>query len=162
MKNKALAICKSLLWCLVVLLFPIASGTLSVILELDTVTTLFLQGTFMAFALIPPAILVFSGKWKWCEIGFGSFDFKGSKSVLYFVPLLVIFVPVAVKGFYVKTIGYVLGSLFLYLFVGISEEVYFRGIIPQYLKKRIFDERNDAVVYFYFCYWTCCNCIHGK
>ena len=46
-----------------------------------------------------------------------------------------IFVPVAVKGFYIKSIGYVLGCLFLYLFVGISEEVYFRGIIPRCLKE---------------------------
>ena len=135
MKHKVLAICKSLLWCLVVLLFPITSGTLSVILALDTVTTLFLQGTFMALALIPPAIFVFSGKWQLREVGFASFDFKGSKRVLYFMPLLVIFVPVAIKGFYVKSIGYVIGSLFLYLFVGISEEVYFRGIIPYYLKE---------------------------
>lgn len=135
MKYKVLAICKSLLWCFVVLLFPIASGTISVILALDTVTTLFLQGTFMALALIPPAIFVFCGKWQWREVGFASFDFKGCKKVLYFIPLLVIFVPVAIKGFYVKSIGYVLGSLFLYLFVGISEEVYFRGIIPRYLKE---------------------------
>ena len=135
MKHKVLAICKSLLWCFWVLLFPIASGTISVILALDTVTTLFLQGTFMALALIPPAIFVFCGKWQWREVGFASFDFKGCKKVLYFIPLLVIFVPVAIKGFYVKSIGYVLGSLFLYLFVGISEEVYFRGIIPRYLKE---------------------------
>ena len=135
MKYKVLAICKSLLWCFVVLLFPIASGTISEILALDTVTTLFLQGTFMALALIPPAIFVFCGKWQWREVGFASFDFKGCKKVLYFIPLLVIFVPVAIKGFYVKSIGYVLGSLFLYLFVGISEEVYFRGIIPRYLKE---------------------------
>ena len=135
MKHKVLAICKSLLWCFLVLLFPIASGTISVILALDTVTTLFLQGTFMALALIPPAIFVFSGKWQLREVGFASFDFKGCKKVLYFIPLLVIFVPVAIKGFYVKSIGYVLGSLFLYLFVGISEEVYFRGIIPRYLKE---------------------------
>ena len=135
MKYKVLAICKSLLWCFVVLLFPIASGTISVILALDTVTTLFLQGTFMALALIPPAIFVFCGKWQWREVGFASFDFKGCKKVLYFIPLLVNFVPVAIKGFYVKSIGYVLGSLFLYLFVGISEEVYFRGIIPRYLKE---------------------------
>ena len=135
MKYKVLAICKSLLWCFVVLLFPIASGTISEILALDTVTTLFLQGTFMALALIPTAIFVFSGKWQLREVGFASFDFKGSKRVLYFMPLLVIFVPVAIKGFYVKSIGYVLGSLFLYLFVGISEEVYFRGIIPRYLKE---------------------------
>lgn len=62
MKHKVLAICKSLLWCFVVLLFPIASGTISVILTLDTITTLFLQGIFMALALIPPAAFVFSGK----------------------------------------------------------------------------------------------------
>ena len=135
MKHKVLAICKSLLWCFLVLLFPIASGTISVILALDTVTTLFLQGTFMALALIPPAIFVFRGKWQWREVGFASFDFKGSKRVLFFIPLLLIFVPVAIKGFYVKSIGYMIGSLFLYLFVGISEEVYFRGIIPRYLKE---------------------------
>ena len=135
MKHKVLAICKSLLWCFVVLLFPIVSGVLSVILAIDTVTTLFLQGTFMALALILPAIFVFSGKWKWRELGFASFDLKNCKRVLYFMPLLVVFVPVAIKGFYIKSIGYVLGSLFLYLFVGISEEVYFRGIIPRYLKK---------------------------
>ena len=135
MKHKVLAICKSFLWCFVILIFPIASGAVSVILALDTVTTLFLQGTFMAMALIVPAIFVFSGKWQWREVGFASFDFKDCKKVLYFIPLLVIFVPVAIKGFYVKSIGYIIGSLFLYLFVGISEEVYFRGIIPRYLKE---------------------------
>ena len=134
MKHKVLVIYKSLLWCLLILLFPIASGTLSVILDLDTVATLFLQGNFMALALIPPSILVFSGKWQWREIGFEKFDLTACRRVIYFAPILVVFVPVAVKGFYFKSIGYVLGSLFLYLFVGISEEVYFRGIIPRYLK----------------------------
>lgn len=77
MKHKVLAIYKSLLWCFVVLLFPIASGTISVILTLDTITTLFLQGIFMALALIPPAAFVFSGKWQWREVGFAPFDLKG-------------------------------------------------------------------------------------
>lgn len=135
MKNKILVIFKSMLWCLVILLFPIISGALSVIFSLDTVITLFLQGTFMVMALIPPAILVFSGKWHWSEIGFKKMNVRNCKRVFYFIPLLVIFVPVAVKGFYVKSIGYVFGSLFLYLFVGISEEIYFRGIIARYLKE---------------------------
>ena len=135
MKNKILVIFKSILWCLVILLFPIISGALSVIFSLDTVITLFLQGTFMIMALIPPAIFVFSGKWHWSEIGFKKMNVRNCKRVFYFIPLLVIFVPVAVKGFYVKSIGYVFGSLFLYLFVGISEEIYFRGIIPRYLKE---------------------------
>ncbi len=135
MKHKVLAICKSFLWCFVILIFPIASGAVSVIFALDTVTTLFVQGIFMTMALIVPAILVFTGKWQWKDVGFASFDYKACKRVVYFFPALVIFAPVAVKGFYVKSIGYVIGSFFLYLFVGISEEVYFRGIIPQYLKK---------------------------
>lgn len=135
MKNKILVIFKSILWCLVILLFPIISGALSVIFSLDTVITLFLQGTFMVMALIPPAIFVFSGKWHWSEIGFKKMNVRSCKRGFYFIPLLVIFIPVAVKGFYVKSIGYVFGSLFLYLFVGISEEIYFRGIIPRYLKE---------------------------
>ena len=135
MQYKVLAICKSFLWCFVILIFPIASGAVSVIFALDTVTTLFVQGIFMAMSLIVPAIFVFNGKWQWSEVGFAPFDFKGCKRVLFFIPLLVIFVPVAIKGFYIKSIGYVIGSLFLYLFVGISEEVYFRGIIPRYLKE---------------------------
>jgi len=137
MKNKTIVICKSILWCLVILLFPIISGALSVIFSLDTVITLFLQGTFMIMALIPPAIFVFSGKWHWSEIGFKKMNVRSCKRGFYFIPLLVIFIPVAVKGFYVKSIGYVFGSLFLYLFVGISEEIYFRGIIPRYLKEEI-------------------------
>lgn len=135
MKNKILVIFKSILWCLVILLFPIISGALSVIFSLDTVITLFLQGTFMVMALIPPAIFVLSGKWHWSEIGFKKMNVRSCKRGFYFIPLLVIFIPVAVKGFYVKSIGYVFGSLFLYLFVGISEEIYFRGIIPRYLKE---------------------------
>lgn len=135
MKNKILIIFKSILWCLVILLFPIISGALSVIFSLDTVITLFLQGTFMVMALIPPAIFVLSGKWHWSEIGFKKMNVRSCKRGFYFIPLLVIFIPVAVKGFYVKSIGYVFGSLFLYLFVGISEEIYFRGIIPRYLKE---------------------------
>lgn len=135
MKNKALAIGQSLLWCFVILLFPVASGTLSVILSLNSVGTLFLQGAFMLAALIPPAVFVLGGKWRRREIGFGKFDFEGYKRALYFIPLLLIFVPAAVKGFHIKPAGYVLGNLFLYLFVGISEEIYFRGVIPRYLKK---------------------------
>jgi len=135
LKNKVLVICKSLFWCFVLLLFPIASGVLSVVLSLDIVETLFLQGTFMLIATAPPVLLVLNGKWNFSEIGLTRLDFENSKKRLFFSPVLVIFIPVAMQGFYVKSMSYVLGSLFLYLFVGISEEIYFRGIIPHYLKK---------------------------
>lgn len=135
MRSKALVIGKSLLWCLVILLFPVASGTLSVILSLTAVETLFLQGSFMLLALIPPAVFTFKNQWQWSGIGFARFDFERCKRALYFLPLLLIFVPAALKGFYAESVGYVLGNLFLYLLVGVSEEIYFRGVIPNILKK---------------------------
>lgn len=134
MKSKASDICKACLWGCLVLLFPIASGVFSVVFSLDTVQVLVLQGSFMLISLIPPVVLVMTGKWSWSEIGFARFDFENAKRALYFIPVLVIFVPAAVEGFKAESVGYVLGSLFLYLFVGISEEVYFRGIVPKYLK----------------------------
>jgi len=135
MKDKILIICRAFLWCFVILLFPIASGTISVIFSMNIIETLFLQGSFMAMSLIVPTILVLCGKWRWREIGFAKLNLKGCKKVLYFIPLLVILVPVTIKGFNAKSIDYLLGSMYLYLFVGISEEIYFRGIIPRYLKK---------------------------
>lgn len=135
MKSKGLAVGKALLWCLVMLLFPTLSGTLSVVLSLTAVETLFLQGAFMLLALIPPAAFVLRGRWRWEDIGFAPFHFEGCKQALYFLPILVIFVPAALEGFHAASTGYVLGNLFLYLSVGLSEELFFRGIIPSYLKK---------------------------
>lgn len=135
MKGMGAAVGKSLLWCFIMLLFPIASGTLSAVLSFDAIETLLLQGLFMLMAMIPPVAFVLRGTWHWRDIGFARFNAEHCKKVLYFFPLLVIYVPAAVKGFTVKSPGYVLGNLFLYLSVGISEEVYFRGIVPNYLKK---------------------------
>lgn len=135
MKSKALVICQSLLWCLAVLLFPIASGVLSVVLALDVVETLFLQGTFMLISIVLPVFLVLNGKWKWSWIGLTQFDYESCRKGLFFSPVLVIFIPAAIQGFYIKSTGYLLGSLFLYLSVGISEEIYFRGIITRCLKR---------------------------
>lgn len=135
MSNRLSAIFKSCLWGIVILLFPISSGVLSVICALDTIETLFLQGAFMLAAVIPPAFLVLSGKWSWKEIGYAPFDLAGSKKALYFIPVLAIFIPAAIKGFHFESVEYVLGNLFLYLCVGFTEELYFRGIIPMYLGK---------------------------
>lgn len=134
-KEKISALCKSFLWCICILLFPILSGTLSAVLSLGTIETLFLQGVFMLLSLAIPLIFILSKKWSRHEIGFAQIDRIGCKKALYFLPLLVIFIPVTVKGFYIKSAAYALGNLFLYLSVGVSEEVYFRGVIPKYLSR---------------------------
>ncbi len=134
-KEKIFALCKSVLWGSYILFFPIFSGVLSVVLSLGTIETLLLQGFFMLVTLVIPLIFVLSGKWKWKENGFDKYDIECSKKAYHFLPLIAIFIPVAIQGFYVKSVVYVFCNLFLYLTVGMAEEVYFRGIIPRYLNK---------------------------
>ena len=73
-KGKIVALYKSLLWGICILLFPVFSGVLSAILSLGTTDTLFFQGLFMAVSLSIPLFFTLSGKWKWEEIGFGKYD----------------------------------------------------------------------------------------
>lgn len=134
-KRKISTLCKSFLWEICILLFPIFSGVLSAILSLETIETLFIQGLCMLSSLVIPLIFVLSGKWRWEEIGFGKYDADCSEKAYHFFPLIAIFIPVAMQGFYFRSTIYVFGNLFLYLTVGIAEEVYFRGIIPKYLRK---------------------------
>ena len=133
--RKIIALYKDSLWGVCILLFPVFSGVLSTVLSLGTIETLFFQGLFMLVSLVIPLIFVLSSKWKWEEIGFGKYDIECSKKAYHFLPLITIFIPVAIQGFYFKSIIYVCGNLFLYLTVGIAEEIYFRGIIPQYLRE---------------------------
>jgi len=134
-QEKWAAVWKSILWGICMLLFPILSGTLAAVFSLEAVETLFLQGTFMLFALLIPLFFILRKKWSWREIGFAKIDAGACKKVLYFLPLLAVFLPAAVKGFHVKSAIYVLGNIYLYFMVGVAEEVYFRGVIPQYLKR---------------------------
>lgn len=134
-KGKLVALFKSFLWSVCILVFPIISGALSVILSLGLIETLFLQGSFMLISLVIPLIFIVSGKWKLSEIGFDKYDIECSKRAYHFIPLIAILIPVAVQGFYFKSAAYVFGNLMLYSSVGIAEEVYFRGIIPKCLNK---------------------------
>ena len=133
--NKFKAILFSLLWCLIILAFPITSGVIASIAKLDKITTIILQGSFMLLSLVVPLVFLLTKKWNFKEIGFNKITKEGAKNVLYFLPLLLIFIPCSVQGFHVESIQYFFAVLYLYLFVGIAEELYFRGIIPYYLGK---------------------------
>lgn len=82
-------------------------------LSLETIDTLFLQGTFVLLSLIVSLIFILAKKWRWNEIGFAKIDINGCKKVKYFLPIFAIFLPVIVKGFYITSSAYVLGNLFL-------------------------------------------------
>lgn len=136
---------KAVLWGIFVLLFPIGSGTIASICKLNTIQTILIQGCFMVLSLIPFITMVLLKKWKLSERGFGKFSKEGCKRALFFLPVLLLYVPVAVSGFQIKSTSYLLSTLFLYAFVGISEEIYYRGVIPHYLKKA-FSERGTIII----------------
>lgn len=133
--RKFKAIILSIIWCVFILFFPIASGVIASIAKLDKITTIILQGSFMFLSLVVPLVFLLTKKWNFKEIGFNKITKEGAKNVLYFLPLLLIFIPCSVQGFHVESIEYFFANLYLYLFVGIAEELYFRGIIPYYLGK---------------------------
>jgi membrane protease YdiL (CAAX protease family) len=60
---------------------------------------------------------------------------RNGKDYLYLLPVILVFIPVLVQGFKVQDARYLGGCFLLYLFVGIVEEIYFRGLIPSILGK---------------------------
>lgn len=125
----------AIFWTIIILLFPILSGTVSVVCGMNTVQTLFLQGLFMTMSLIIPFVMVRVKRFQWKDIGFEVSMVDSFKSMGWLLPVILLYIPLLLRGFYFKSAGYVFGSFFLYLMVGISEEIYFRGIIPYYLRK---------------------------
>lgn len=135
MNNKLKAVLLSILWCAIILLFPVSSGVIATVFHFEKIATIILQGSFMLLSLVVPAVFLLLKKWSFKDIGFGKITKEGLRNVLYFIPTILIFVPCAIKGFEVESIEYFFAVFYLYLFVGIAEEVYFRGIIPYYLGK---------------------------
>lgn len=133
--SKTITILKAVAWGILALLFPVASGVLVTVLKLGAVSSLCTQAACIALSLVIPALLVMRGKMRWRDIGIANFNAAGCKRSLYFLPLLLMFIPAAVCGFTIKSIPYLLGNLALYAFVGLSEEVFFRGVIPGALGK---------------------------
>lgn len=132
-REKLSAVCKACLWGFCILLFPVLSGVLSAVFSLKPAETLFLQGGFMLLSLTVPLGFARAKRWSRDEIGLSRLDFPRCKKAAYFLPLLAVLIPPAVKGFCIPSAAYGWGNLFLYLNVGIAEEVYFRGVIPKYL-----------------------------
>lgn len=135
MNNRLKAVLLSILWCVIILLFPVSSGVIVTICGLERIAAIILQGSFMLLSLAVPAVFLLLKKWSFKDIGFGKMYKEGLRNVLYFIPTILIFVPCTIKGFEVESVEYFFAVFYLYLFVGIAEETYFRGIIPCYLGK---------------------------
>lgn len=135
--KKTKSIFYSICIAVVLIICPVLSGTLIGTLTVITgkdyhVSGAFIQAFFMVLPIIIMGIYLKKKSISLANIGI---VFKPSKSYLLFFPCIFIYLPLLFEPFCWKGTTYFVGNLFLYAFVGIAEELYFRGVIPDILKK---------------------------
>lgn len=142
LKMKAITI--SFLWTLLLTIFPVISGVIATIRHTDTIATICIQGIFMVIPTIIVCILILTGKFSCEDLKLNLIKLEdqkklfGKKFFLMILPII-IYIPHAMDGFTWKGLQYFSATFFLYLFVGISEELFFRGMIPVTLDKAFKD-----------------------
>lgn len=137
----------SILTAILLIIFPVLSGVLIGTLTVLTgknyqVSGSFIQALFMVFPIIIMGIYL-----KKQNISLTRLDivFKPNKSCLLFFPCIFIYIPLLFVPLCWKGTIYFIGNLFLYAIVGIAEELYFRGVIPNILKQT-FDKYRVIVI----------------
>ena len=133
MKTKIINITICVLIGIFVILFPVMSGVIVGITKMEGPSILFVQAFFMLLPIIVFIILILLKKINRKDI---RFVFNINKmDYLYYLPVILVYIPVLIGGFVWRGSAYFLGNLLLYLAVGITEEIYYRGIIPYFLEK---------------------------
>lgn len=127
----------SVLVTLLILIFPIISGAIITLKSLGEFESRLVQGISFALASLI-GVLIARRIFKDLKlIGCKSLDKIVLKDFLYFIPILVIELSSLVFGFRQGLDGkLVLVLLFFIVFVAITEELYFRGIIFNLLNNK--------------------------
>jgi len=133
--QKSKAVIFSVIWAVVVIAFPVASGVIVVVSKADAISSRLIQTAFMFASAVIPFIYCKVKKISLKEILLKGIDKNGVKTCLFYLPLAAILLPMIITGVNLSNTGYVLATLLFTLSVGIAEELYFRGIILRLLGK---------------------------
>ncbi|GAA0765752.1 hypothetical protein GCM10008908_02680 [Clostridium subterminale] len=129
-------ILKSIIWAFVILIFPVVSGVITQVLMMNNIQTMFIQGCFMLISLIILIVYMWKFKISFKKIGLIKIENGSAKKVLFFLPLVIAEAPFLLVGIHLNSIKYIITLLFFTIAVGISEEIYFRGIILKLLEEK--------------------------
>lgn len=131
--TKLRALVSSLIFSIVLMIFPVASGVIAVMNNMNAIQNYWLQGVFMMISISVPAIFMWITNMKPAQIGFMGIEKGSVKTVLYFMPIIA-----AKIGFLFYGINHdihtVMALAFFTIAIGLSEELYFRGIILRKLR----------------------------
>ncbi len=115
------------------MIFPVASGVIVVMKDMDAIQSYWLQGVLMMLSISVPAIFMRIKNMKPAQIGFIGIEKGCGKTVLYFVPIIAAKIGFLFYGINLD-IHTVMALAFFTIAIGLSEEVYFRGIILRKLR----------------------------
>jgi membrane protease YdiL (CAAX protease family) len=132
---KSKSVISSILWALIVVAFPVASGVIVVASNADATASRLIQAAFMYASIVIPFVYCKAKKIGLKDILLAGIDKEGVKKSLFYLPLIAVLLPMIVGGVDLSHTGYVLATLLFTLGVGIAEELYFRGIILRLLGK---------------------------
>ena len=131
--TKSRSVLSSLVFAIVLMMFPVASGVIVAMNDMDAIQGYWLQGVFMMLSISVPAIFMWITNMKPVQIGFVRAERGSAKTVLYFVPAIA-----AKMGFLFcgidRDIHTIVALAFFAIAIGLSEELYFRGIILSKLR----------------------------
>ena len=132
-RSKLRAVLSSLIFSIAMMIFPVVSGAIVVIRGTDTLQSHCLQGVFMMLSIAVPVIFMWITKIKPAQIGFTGMEKGSIKTVLYFVPIIA-----SKIGFLIFRVDSntqtIIALAFFTIMIGLSEELYFRGIILRKLR----------------------------
>jgi uncharacterized protein len=143
--QKTKTVLLSIVWTIVLLIFPVASGVIVTVFKMNQIEIFLAQGCFMLLSIIIPIVYVGKKKIYLKEVGLRKMELGSIGKTLFFIPIILCELPLILVGVDFKGFIYVSVLIFFTLMVGISEELYFRGIILRLLKEN-FSAKQTIVI----------------
>ena len=131
--TKLRSVLSSLVFAIVLMMFPVASGVIVVMNDMDAIQGYWLQGVFMMLSISVPAIFMWITNMKPVQIGFVRVEKGSAEAVLYCLPAIAAKIGFLFCGMN-RDIHTIVALAFLAIAIGLSEELYFRGIILSKLR----------------------------
>ncbi len=133
--KRAKSVVVSTLWAVIVIAFPVSSGVVIVVSKLNAINSRLIQAAFMCLSMAVPFLYCKFMNIDPKEIMLKEFDQNGVKTCLYYIPLIIVLLPLIITGVNLSNTHYTLAVLLFTLSVGMAEELYFRGIILRLLSE---------------------------
>lgn|SRR5665213_267931 len=104
--TKSKSVISSILWAVIVIAFPVASGVIVVASKVDPTASRLIQAAFMYASIVIPLVYCKVKKIPLKDIFLIGIDKEGVKASLFYLPLIAVLLPTIVSGVAISDTGY--------------------------------------------------------